>query len=97
MEKIDLMLKGYRLTTAEILYHMPDHPKLLQSFVWQELDLEPQDGGGSRVTATAYWQPAGPSGFLYWWALFPAHLFIFDNMTRNICKLAEERELLAAF
>ena len=55
-----------------------------------ELDLEPQDGGGSRVTATAYWQPAGPSGFLYWWALFPAHLFIFDNMTRNICRLAEE-------
>jgi uncharacterized protein Usg len=42
MGKIDLMLKGYRLTTAEILYHMPDHPKLLQSFVWQELDLEPQ-------------------------------------------------------
>jgi hypothetical protein len=61
-----------------------------------ELSLEPKDGGGTRVTATAYWQPAGPSGFLYWWALFPAHLFIFDNMTRNICKLAEERELLAA-
>jgi uncharacterized protein Usg len=36
------MLKGYRLTTAEILYHMPDHPGLLQSFVWQELDLAPQ-------------------------------------------------------
>jgi uncharacterized protein YbjT (DUF2867 family)/uncharacterized protein YndB with AHSA1/START domain len=61
-----------------------------------ELDLEPQDGGGTRVTATAYWQPAGPSGLLYWWALFPAHLFIFDNMTRNICRLAEKRETLAA-
>ena len=33
MSQIDLMLKGYRLTTAEILYHMPDHPKLLQTFV----------------------------------------------------------------
>jgi uncharacterized protein Usg len=40
--QLNLMLKGYRLTTAEILYHMPDHPKLLQSFVWQELDLAPQ-------------------------------------------------------
>jgi uncharacterized protein Usg len=39
---INLMLKGYRLTTAEILYHMPDHPKLLQTFVWQELDLSPE-------------------------------------------------------
>lgn len=35
-------LKQYRLTTAEILYHMPDHPALLQSFVWQDLDLAPE-------------------------------------------------------
>lgn len=34
-------LAGYRLTTAEILYHMPDHPGLLQSFVWQKLDIAP--------------------------------------------------------
>jgi len=34
-------LHGYRLTTAEILYHLPDHPDLLQSFVWQEFDLAP--------------------------------------------------------
>jgi uncharacterized protein Usg len=40
--QLNLMLKGYRLTTAEILYHMPDHPKLLQTFVWQELDLAPK-------------------------------------------------------
>ena len=32
----------YRLTTAEILYHLPDHPNVLQSFIWQELDLAPQ-------------------------------------------------------
>jgi uncharacterized protein Usg len=38
---LDLMLKGWRLTTAEILYRLPDHPALLQSYVWQELDLLP--------------------------------------------------------
>jgi len=32
----------YRLTTAEILYHMPDHPRLLQAYIWQELDLAPK-------------------------------------------------------
>lgn len=32
---------GYRLTTAQILYHLPDHPKLLQEFVWQHLDIAP--------------------------------------------------------
>ena len=32
----------YRLTTAEILYHMPDHPRLLQSYIWQDYDLAPK-------------------------------------------------------
>jgi uncharacterized protein Usg len=41
MQAIELKLRGYRLTTAEILYHMPDHPELLQTFLWQELDLAP--------------------------------------------------------
>jgi uncharacterized protein Usg len=39
---LTLQLKDYRLTTAEILYHMPDHPGLLQSYVWQDLDLAPR-------------------------------------------------------
>ena len=35
-------LQGYGLTTAEILYRMPDHPSLLQSYIWQEYDLFPE-------------------------------------------------------
>lgn len=42
MRDVELMLRDYRLTTAEILYHMPDHPHLLQSFVWQKLDVAPR-------------------------------------------------------
>lgn len=57
-----------------------------------EFDLEPLGDGGTRLTATAYWQPEGLAGLVYWYALFPAHLFIFDNMTRNICRLAERLE-----
>lgn len=34
-------LRGERLTTAEVLYYMPDHPKLLQRFTWQTLDIAP--------------------------------------------------------
>lgn len=37
-----LQLRDYRLTTAEILYHMPDHPDLLQTYIWQALDLAPK-------------------------------------------------------
>ncbi|MCC2112710.1 MAG: usg protein [Hyphomicrobiales bacterium] len=35
-------IDGYGLTTAEILYHLPDHPGLLQTFVWQCYDLAPK-------------------------------------------------------
>ncbi len=41
MRDLRLQLQGYRLTTAEILYHLPDHPHLLQSFIWQQLDIGP--------------------------------------------------------
>lgn len=34
-------LKGFSLTTAEIYYRMPDHPSLLQSYVWQDYDVHP--------------------------------------------------------
>ena len=42
MSDLALQLRGYRMTTAEILYHLPDHPTLLQSFIWQHLDMAPE-------------------------------------------------------
>jgi uncharacterized protein Usg len=36
-----LQVKGYGLTTAEIHYRLPDHPALLQLYVWQDYDLAP--------------------------------------------------------
>lgn len=35
-------LAGFSLTTAEILYRLPDHPALLQSYVWQDYDAAPR-------------------------------------------------------
>lgn len=37
-----LQLRGYRLATAEILYRLPDHPGLLQAYVWQDYDIAPR-------------------------------------------------------
>jgi uncharacterized protein Usg len=39
--ELEDQLYGRRLTTAEVLYYMPDHPSVLQSFIWQTLDLAP--------------------------------------------------------
>ena len=35
-------LQGCSLVTASILYRMPDHPAILQSYIWQEYDLAPR-------------------------------------------------------
>ena len=45
------LLKGYCLTTAEVLYRIPDYPNLLQSFIWQTLDLPPDEVTLGRVMA----------------------------------------------
>jgi uncharacterized protein Usg len=42
MGEIQKLVKDYRLTTAEILYHLPDHPNLLQAYIWQEYDIAPR-------------------------------------------------------
>ncbi len=41
MPDLKCQLEGYRLTTAEITYFRPDCPGLLQSYIWQELDIAP--------------------------------------------------------
>ncbi|QIG46788.1 hypothetical protein G5V57_02885 [Nordella sp. HKS 07] len=37
-----LRMHGYGLTTAEIHYHLPDYPGLLQLFLWSHHDLAPE-------------------------------------------------------
>jgi uncharacterized protein Usg len=41
-EDFKRQLAGYGLTTAHIFYRRPDHPWLLQSYVWQQYDLCPK-------------------------------------------------------
>ena len=42
MSSLEAKLRGYRLTTAEIVYRLPDHPVMLQTFIWQDLDIAPR-------------------------------------------------------
>ena len=41
MSALRRQLGDQRLTTAEILYHLPDHPALLQTYIWQDYDSAP--------------------------------------------------------
>ncbi len=47
-------VEGYRLTTAEITYHLPDYPELLQNYLWQGLDRLPEFPILRRFLA--YWE-----------------------------------------
>jgi uncharacterized protein Usg len=47
-------LAEYRLTTAKILYRLPDHPDLLQAYIWQELDQAPKFPALTRFLA--FWE-----------------------------------------
>ena len=42
MSEFEAQLRGQRLTTTEVLYYLPDHPLILQSFLWQTLDEAPE-------------------------------------------------------
>lgn len=60
-----------------------------------EFELEPLDEGHTRLTATAYWHPAGVWGLLYWLSMEPFHQVIFSGLTREICRRAESTPLSA--
>jgi uncharacterized protein YbjT (DUF2867 family) len=61
-----------------------------------EFEIEARDAGTSRLTITAYWHPMGVWGLLYWYALVPAHGFLFKRLVREIARRAEALEAAAA-
>jgi uncharacterized protein YbjT (DUF2867 family) len=56
---------------------------------WLEFEVKP-DAKGSRVYQTAIFDPLGWLGLAYWYALYPAHVFVFRGMLRNLVRQAEK-------
>ncbi len=54
---------------------------------WLQFESEPQDDK-TLLTVTAYFASYGLFGFLYWYAMWPFHKFIFDGLTRQIASRA---------
>jgi hypothetical protein len=57
---------------------------------WLEFESEPQEDNQTLLTVTAYFDAHGFFGFIYWYAMWPFHKFIFDGLTRKIAERAEE-------
>jgi uncharacterized protein YbjT (DUF2867 family) len=60
-----------------------------------EFEIDPLSDTRTKITATAYWHPAGVVGLAYWFSLEPAHLVIFKGLTREISRRAEALEAAA--
>ncbi|MCE9645458.1 MAG: SDR family oxidoreductase [Chloroflexi bacterium] len=54
---------------------------------WLEFESQLQ-GDKTLLTVTAYFDPHGLSGFLYWYAMWPFHKFIFDGLARRLASRA---------
>ncbi len=57
---------------------------------WLQFDSTPapEDKKKTVFTVTAYYEPHGFFGFLYWYAMWPFHKFIFDGLTRRLASRA---------
>ncbi len=58
---------------------------------WLRFDVWEADGE-SVVRQTAFFEPKGLFGLLYWWTVYPFHLFIFPSMLEAIGRRAEALE-----
>jgi hypothetical protein len=58
---------------------------------WLEFQALPAEGDRTLLIQTAFFEPKGLSGLLYWYALYPIHAFIFSGMIREVGKRAKER------
>ena len=57
-----------------------------------EFSIKELEGNHRQLDVRAWWHPKGFWGLMYWFAMFPAHLFIFKGMVKAICKKAEAEE-----
>jgi hypothetical protein len=56
---------------------------------WLQFEAQPRADGGTLLIITAFFEPHGILGLLYWFSLYPFHQIIFKGMSRAILKQAE--------
>ena len=56
---------------------------------WLQFESRPVTDGSAMLVQTAYFDPKGLSGLIYWYALYPIHALIFTGMVEKIAEYAE--------
>lgn len=68
----------------------------LPGSAWLQFEALPQPREGSFLVQTAFFEPHGFAGLVYWYGLYPLHQRIFSGMARAIVSRAEQLAILAA-
>lgn len=55
---------------------------------WLEFEAQPESGGRTRLLQTAFFEPKGLTGLLYWYSLYPIHGLIFSGLIRRLARRA---------
>jgi uncharacterized protein YbjT (DUF2867 family) len=56
---------------------------------WLQFEVQPRADGGTLLILTAFFEPHGVMGLLYWFSLYPFHLLIFRGMSQAMIRFAE--------
>jgi len=78
--RVEALEPNRRLRLAAEL-HLPGR-------AWLEFVVEPKNGG-TWLKQTAYFDPAGALGLVYWYTLYPIHYFVFKGLLKGILKAAK--------
>ena len=55
---------------------------------WLEFEARSEPKGQTLLLQTAFFEPKGLFGFIYWYALYPIHSLIFSGLIRRIAQKA---------
>jgi len=58
---------------------------------WLQFELDPV-AGGTLITQTALFDPAGLAGLAYWYGLYPLHRIVFRGLLCGIVRAAQQAE-----
>ena len=84
------VLGGYRVETVETghMIRLRNEMKA-PGPAWMQFEVQAGANGGSLYIQTAFFEPHGLIGLVYWYALYPFHQIIFNGLARAIVKRAE--------
>lgn len=67
---------------------------LVPGRAWLQFEARPVENGRTQLLQTAFFDPKGLPGLIYWYALYPVHGLIFSGLIRRIAQKSERQTVV---